>query len=127
MEIRNEVMERLVAGYLERKQKVAEIEARAKSEAAPIKDEMSKIEGALQKLLNAAGATSVKTPAGTAYISTLTSVRVDDWDRVLAFVRERGAWDLLVRNVNKTALADLEEPVPGVSVDQISRVNVRRS
>jgi hypothetical protein len=94
---------------------------------APIKEEIEKLEAALMKLMNEAGVQSVKTKAGTAYFSNVSSVRVVDWPVTLDFIVSNGAWDLLERRVNKTALKELEEGVPGVAIETIRKVNVRRS
>jgi phage host-nuclease inhibitor protein Gam len=123
----DEFMERLVAGVLERKARLVEIEAEYKGRVAPIKEEIEKLEAALMKLMNEAGVQSVKTKAGTAYFSNVSSVRVVDWPVTLDFIVSNGAWDLLERRVNKTALKELEEGVPGVAIETIRKVNVRRS
>jgi phage host-nuclease inhibitor protein Gam len=123
----DEFMERLVAGVLERKARLVEIEAEYKGRVAPIKEEIEKLEAALMKLMNEAGVQSVKTKAGTAYFSNVSSVRVVDWPVTLDFIVSNGAWDLLERRVNKTALKELEDGVPGVAIETIRKVNVRRS
>jgi phage host-nuclease inhibitor protein Gam len=123
----DEFMERLVAGVLERKARLVEIEAEYKGRVAPIKEEIEKLEAALMKLMNEVGVQSVKTKAGTAYFSNVSSVRVVDWPVTLDFIVSNGAWDLLERRVNKTALKELEDGVPGVAIETIRKVNVRRS
>lgn len=120
-------IEELIKGYLQRRDALQKAEDEFKTRVAPVKSELEKIEAALMKLMTADGVTSAKTPEGTAYISKVASVKVVDWDAALEFIQQRGTWDLLERRINKTALKDVEEPVPGVALDYIQRVNIRRT
>lgn len=125
--MKDEFMEKLVAGILERKARLAEIEAEYKSRVAPVKEEIEKLEAALAKLMTDAGIKSAKTRYGTAYFSDVSSVKVVDWIAVLDFIVQNGAWDLLERRINKTALKDSGVDVPGVAVEFTRKVNVRRT
>jgi hypothetical protein len=120
-------IEELIKGYLQRRTALQKIESEFKARSAPVKAELEKIEAALAKLMAADGVTSAKTTEGTAYISNVASVKVVNWDAALEFIRQHEAWDLLERRINKTALKDIEGPVPGVALDYIQRVNVRRA
>lgn len=118
-------VDKLIEHYVHLRDRKAEIEARHKDELAPLKEDMSKIEGALQKLMNDQGVKQLKGEHGTAFQQEQTSAKVVDWDKTLSFVQENERWDLLERRVNKTAA--LEEDVPGVEVSRAFKVNVRRS
>lgn len=67
---------------------------------------------------------------GTAYKSTRSSATVADWERVLEYVRENDAWEILERRVNKTACeqfkAEEGDLPPGVNWAETQVVNFRR-
>ena len=123
--------EQLIAKFLElRDVKIAEIAERHRAELKPFQDAKDVIETALQNMLNQLGGDSIKTPAGTAYRSTAQNAKVEDWPGFITFVLDSGDTELLVRNVNKTRLLECLEAgriVPGCSLSQVSRINVRKS
>lgn len=118
-------MDALVAGYLARRRRIEAIEAEAKAAVAPLKKEMELLEAGMAKLMDAVGTLAARTPHGTAYRQKWTSARVRDWDQTLAYIKERDRYDLLIRQVNKTAVLDTPEPIPGVVVEQGFRIGVR--
>lgn len=104
-----------------------QMEAKHKKATAKIKEDMALLEAVFMQHLNETGQTSAKTPHGTAYTSKVQSVKIADWDEAtLPYIIKNEAWDLLVRNVNKTALKELGD-VPGVQISTIRKINVRRS
>lgn len=120
-------MDDLVAGFIARRRQIEAIEADAKVRMAPIKKEMELIETAMTKLMDEAGSLSVRTLNGTAYKQKWTKARVDDWEQTLAYIQQHDRYDLLVRQVNKTAVLDTPEPIPGVAVEHGYRIGVRTS
>lgn len=123
----NEMFEKLVAGILARKERLAELEAEHKLRVKPIREEVEKLEAALAKLMTDAGIKSAKTRYGTAYFSDVSSVKIVDWLAALDFIVQNGAWDLLERRINKTALKESGANVPGVAIEFTRKVNVRRT
>ena len=112
--------------YLQLRDEKKAIEARHKEELVEVKRNMDLLEAALLKLLQAQGAKSIKTAHGTPYISELVSTKVVDWDgATLPYIIEHQAWDLLVRNVNKTAIISGDIAVPGVDLSTTLKLNVR--
>jgi hypothetical protein len=106
--------------------------------AAEHKDVMGRINKALDTLkarirekLHEAGAESVRTPAGTCYLSVKTSAKVDSRDAWIAFVEGNHAWDFVESRVNAKAVeAYLEETgelPPGVVLSRFEDIGVRRS
>jgi len=119
--------EAVVRMYVSLRDRVSEIDEECKERTAPLREKMSLIEAALLKMMDAEGVTSVKTKAGTAYVSELKSVKIEDWNEALGFITERQAWGLLQRAVNKTVLAeDYDGEIPGVKVETYRRTNFRR-
>lgn len=120
-------MDDLVAGFIARRRQIEAIEADAKVRIAPIKQEMELIETAMTKLMDEAGSLSVRTLNGTAYKQKWTKARVDDWEQALAFIRQHDRYDLLVRQVNKTAVLESPVPIPGVAIERGYQIIVRPS
>ena len=120
----------LVHYYIRLRDKRAELDKAHKAKMAKLKAGMDEVENHLQQYFNDAGADSVKTPHGTAYRSTRTSVRVVDQGAFRQFLEEQHAWDMLDARANKTAietyLEQQGELPPGVSVNRIRHVNVKR-
>lgn len=123
-------IEKVVAHYVSLREQVKEMEAELKERTAPLKEAMTQIEAALQKMLQDQGLESMKTGAGTAYISKTERAKIEDWNTVLSFIQEHDTTELLERRINATALKDLRDAgteVPGVSLNTFTKVNVRRS
>lgn len=122
--------EALIDRYVSLRDEVKEISERHTQELAGHRQSMEVLETALQDMLNQIGGDNIKTKAGTAFRSTATTAKVDDWPAFITFVQQSGDTELLVRNVNKTRLTECLEAgraVPGTSVSSVSRINVRRA
>lgn len=119
-------IDQIVEKYVELRDAKAEIAERHKAELAPYAQMLDKLEGILLGELDKAGLQSAKTPHGTAYKSVTTSAKVIDWDKTLDFIVEQERFDLIQRRVNKDVVEEIGE-VPGVAIEKILKVNVRRS
>jgi hypothetical protein len=80
---------------------------------------------------------SVRTDEGTVYRSVKESVKVDDWDSFLDFVRTNESWEFLNHAANKTACLEVmgervkgkgrpNPPPKGISYNAFETVGVRR-
>lgn len=120
----------VIQTYLRLRARKDAIENDMKDRVADIKTKMTKLEAWLQAKCDEIGATSLKTPHGTAFITTLDTATVADWDATLAFVKANNAYDLLERRVSKTAVRayiDENKSVPdGVTFGTRLNVNVRK-
>lgn len=122
--------DQLIAGYLSLRDQRDAIAERHSAELKPYTEAMEKIGTMLQDMLNAQGGDSIKTKSGTAYRSTATTAKVEDWGLFYTFAQAQNDSELFVRNVNKTRYTEYLErgvSVPGCSLSQVSRINVRRS
>lgn len=117
----------IIAEYVRLRDACDAAEARVKEECAPAKENMRLIEAALLKYLQGTSSQHIKTPHGTAYLSSLVSMRVADWDALLQHILDTEGYDLLERRVSKTACMDRSDPVPGVERSEIIKVGIRRS
>lgn len=120
----------LAAKYIELRDRVAEIEAAAKAETAPLKETMGKIESYFKALAEAEGVESWKTAHGTVYLSRQDSVRLADPGVFFDFVVANEAWDLIEKRASKTGVRSFVESSgslpPGADLTTRIEVNVRR-
>lgn len=93
-------------------------------------DKLEKIEAWLLAVLNNQGVESARTDSGTAYKSTQTRAKIEDWDTAFEFIKTNELFHMLERRVSKTAIEEFVEaqgaPPPGISITQEVRINVRR-
>lgn len=95
------------------------------------KDKQNKIEVEFLRRFQERGIDNVSArDVGTAYKSTRSSATVADWDAFLDHVQDSGAWEMLERRVNKTAIeqfkAENDDLPPGVNWSETQVVNFRR-
>ena len=95
------------------------------------KGKQDRIEEEFLKRFNERGIDNVSTKGvGTAYKTIRTSASVADWDTLFDFVQGEGAWEMLERRVNKTAVEQFktahEDLPPGVNWSETQVINFRR-
>ena len=121
----------LVEKYVQLRDKKSELDKAHKEKMAKYNNAMQELEARLLDNLNSMGVESARTPNGTAYRTVRSSVKVEDRDAFLDFIRENGEWEFLESRANKTAvesyLEEQEELPPGLSINRQSVVNIRRS
>lgn len=122
--------DRLVAAYVQLRDRKKELDDAHKQAMRPINEKLEWLENKLQQMLLDSGVRSAKTTAGTAYLQERVSATVDNWDQVLEWVQHNNAWDLLEKRVAKTAYEDrlkAGEAIPGVRRTVDLKTNVRRA
>lgn len=116
----------VVHKYVQLRDKAAQL----KKDRDEVKHEMEQLEGLLLKAFQHLGVDSTKTEFGTAYTTHRTSVKVEDKEAFMKFVRERGEWELLEARASKLAVEHYQEIngtlPPGVSTQEEVVVNVRQ-
>jgi len=95
------------------------------------KDKQDKIEVEFLKRFNDRGIDNVSTKGiGTAYRTTRTSATVGDWEELFDYIKDKEAWEMLERRVNKTAVEQYrsvhDDLPPGVNWSETQVVNFRR-
>jgi hypothetical protein len=95
------------------------------------KGKQDRIEEEFLKRFNERGIDNVSTKGvGTAYKTIRTSASVADWDVLFEFVQAEGAWEMLERRVNKTAVEQFkavnEDLPPGINWSETQVINFRR-
>ena len=137
----------VIGKYVQLRDEIAEVSERHAAELAPLQDQMRRIEAYLLASLNQDGVTSYKTDAGTAYKSTTLSTRMANKEEFLrcaladVAVTFKHPIDQIVAKVMESPLLDIRVAkagvkefmetsgytVPGVTVEQMVQVNIRRS
>ncbi len=106
------------------------IQDRHKEELAPLNDAMEGLQQVLAQAMNTQNVDSVATAAGTAYITVKDSCSAADMEAFWAFCTTQGAFDMLDRKPNLTAVREYIDangvPPPGVNYTKIATVGVRR-
>jgi hypothetical protein len=127
----NITADQAVRAYITIRDKVAEIKARQKNELAPYNAALEKLEGVMMTMLSKAGVESLRTSAGTAYVTERTSVTVADKSVFMDYITNNSAFDLLDVRANKTAvegfLAEHQDLPPGLNIRREAAVNFRRA
>jgi hypothetical protein len=95
------------------------------------REKQERIEVEFLKRFNVRGIDNVSARGvGTAYRSVRASARVADWDSLLDFIKEEGAWEMLERRVSKVAVeqfkAETNDLPPGVDWGETQVINFRR-
>lgn len=125
------ISQRIVAAYILTRDKIATLKAKHAEELKPLQDNLAKLELAMQNVLDKMGADSIKTPAGTAYLSSRVSITVADKSAFMDFVKEREMYELLDVRANKTAvegvLTETQELPPGLNYSKEVTVGFRRA
>lgn len=125
-------IDQLVAKYIALRDLIAAEEAEFKNTMQGKKEMLDKVENVLKQHFDETGTDTVTVRGvGTAYKTMRTSTGVADWEEVLPFIKSHGAWDMLERRVNKTAVLDYlknaGELPPGINMSQQVVVNIRRN
>lgn len=123
--VTNGLGRKMIETWIRRKEEVQRIEAECKARVGPLKQELKRIEAALLKLMNQEGIRAIKSDAGTAYLSEVKTVAVEDWQTVVDHIMETGRLELLERRISKSVALELGD-VPGLKIETIRKVNVRR-
>lgn len=118
----------LVEGYLKLKQSIQARKDQLDKELEPEQQLLAKITDALSLVLDEAGGSAVKTPAGSAGYRTYHSYKVVDRLALDAYIRETGNLALLESRVSGSAVDQLElapgDMPPGVETSSYSKVVV---
>ena len=121
----------VVEKYITLRNRVKEIEAKAKEDMAEIKEKLAKLEAWLLSRAEKMGVDSFKTSAGTAFLQSSDRAQVVSWEDTLKFIQDNDAWQFLDHRVNKTAVREWMEQngtvPPGVDYNTIVNVRIRKS
>lgn len=116
--------------YLQLRAFIKTREEDQKKELAPYREAMAALEALFKENMDRLGLDNLKTEAGTAYTSTVASVKTADSQAFFDFVKREEAWHLLEVRPAKTAVQEYVEThkvaPPGVDYSTQINVNVRK-
>ncbi len=119
-----------VGQYVQVRDALKRLDEEHDAKRKPLVELQQILSGKLQEALTANNATSLKTEAGTCYISTRYTASLADPDAFMTFVISNKDFDLLDRRANATSCKEYtakhNHPPPGVNLNAISTVGVRR-
>ena len=110
----SESLRKAVAKYIALRDEKKALAAVHKEELAPLNEAMLKIENAVQRLLLSQGALNMKTPSGTAYLSTTTKATIQDWSVFRAYMLEHDLLDMMEQRVSMEAVREFKEANGGL-------------
>lgn len=124
-------LDEVVDRYVKLRDRKKDLKTEFDKKTEAIDAAMEKLENFLLKTMSEQGVDSVKTGAGTAYISVKSSATVGDRDAFIQYIRDNDAWALLDVKANKTAVQEYrteqDNLPPGVNWSEMRAVNIRRS
>jgi hypothetical protein len=102
-------VDKAVEKYISLRDAKKVIADRHKEEMKPYNDAMTKIEAGVQKILIGQGGNSMKTPYGTAYLSTVTRPVIQDWKVCKQFILDNDLIDMMVQKLSPAAVEEFVE------------------
>ena len=107
------------------------IRKEADQQIVSLDEQLDIINQKLQNILKETGATSIKTPHGTAYQTVKSRYWTDNWEAMYKFIQEHDAFDLLERRIHQSNIKLFLEENPdvlpeGLNADSKYSVTVRR-
>src|SRR6478736_966383 len=97
-------IEKRVQQYIKLRNMIKEKDDAHKEAMAPYRDTLEKLNGVLLGHLNQIGAESVRSGAGTVYVTTKKSTSLEDADQFMRHVIGTESWDLLERKASQKAV-----------------------
>lgn len=121
----------VIEAYLKLRRQKEELADRHKDEMAPIAASMTKLEAFMLNTLNMSNVDSMAFKGvGTMFKKTVSSCKVAEWDAILAWIRDKEAWEFLEHRVSKTVVQEYSEQTgelpPGVEMTFDTVVQVRK-
>lgn len=98
-------LNRVVKAYIRIRDKIKEVQNSVKEPVANFKREQDELKAYILSQIDALGLESVKTPDGTAFVSTGVHVRVEDWEKFLTFIANLVVEALVTNSIIQTESA----------------------
>lgn len=116
--------------YLEKLRAVKDLKTSIQQQLKNLNEQEEYLEQIIISKMQQEGITSVKASIGTATIKTEQYPQVEDWDKVLSFVIEQRAFELLKKAINsavwRETFLQLGEVLPGVQAFEKQTLLFRR-
>lgn len=119
-----------VGQYIQVRDALKALEEEYEKKKQPLVEVQNLLNGWLMDFLDKAGADSIKTAAGTCYLSTRYTASLADPDAFMKHVIENNRFELLDRRANATAVKDYVKEhgqlPPGANLSAMKTLGVRR-
>lgn len=124
-------VDRVIAGFIQARDKKTAIVAGHKKELEPINEKLERFGAWLTAKMHQDGTTQLKVKGvGTAFEKTRVTTSVENWSDFLVWVQNNEQWEMLPHAANKTVVMEYveanEELPPGVKLSRMATVNVRK-
>lgn len=123
-------IDEVITKYIALRDQKDAIAADAKEKTKAVEAGMGVIEAWLLNELNLQGLTTFSCDVGTAFVKTTDFANVADWNLTLEFIKANEMYQMLKKDVNKTAVKEFIDahgvPPPGVNWGSKLEVQVRR-
>ncbi len=124
-------MEKRIAQYITVRDHIKAEDEAHKAKMKKPKETLDKLAGIIQKHMAEHSVQSLKTKAGTCYLSSKSTASLADPDAFMNYVIENKQFDLLDRRANVTAVKDFvtahKALPPGVNLSTIETLGVTRA
>lgn len=123
-------VDEVIAKYIELRDKKDQINADAKAAVKAVDANLDIIEAWLLNQANEQGVSSFACDIGTAFVKETDFANVSDWNLTVDFIKKNELWQMLKKDVNKTAVKEFIDangvPPPGVNWGSKREIQVRR-
>jgi hypothetical protein len=123
-------VDEVIAKYIDLRDRKDKINADAKAAVKAVDANLDIIEAWLLNQANEQGVSSFACDIGTAFVKETDFANVSDWNLTLPFIQTHGLWQMLKKDVNKTAVKEFIDangvPPPGVNWGSKREIQVRR-
>lgn len=123
-------VDEVIAKYIELRDQKDKINSDAKAAVKVVDASLDIIEAWLLNQANEQGVSSFACDIGTAFVKETDFANVSDWNLTVEFIKKNEMWQMLKKDVNKTAVKEFIDangvPPPGVNWGSKREVQVRR-
>lgn len=128
--VATEDIDKRIEQYVSIRDAIERVAKRHTEELKPLNEILEKLSGRIRSFMDANNIKgSLKTKAGTCYLSTRYTASVADAEAFMDFIKA-GNWDFIERRANSTAVKDYvaekNELPPGCNLNAIQTLGVRR-
>lgn len=109
--------------------KISDLNAKHNALIKDLKSEYDELAAALMDELESSGTELMRTPSGTVSIIKSDVAKVEDWDKVHAWIRKNNAFHLLMRKINNAPYRELMQlrknrAIPGLATVEVKKLSL---
>jgi hypothetical protein len=125
-------MDDAIGAYLKLRTALAALKDQHKVSEGELQSKLNKLEAFFLDFLNKSGTDNIAVrDVGTVFKQDVHSVKINDWDAALTWIKDNGAWEFLEKRLAKSAVQDFAQSTnelpPGVELSTTVEVRIRKS